>query len=151
MRNLLRRFHLVDLLFCLCLLYCFFVRCLREDVCVFLENLLVIFQIVFVLVEELIYISFASFSSWVYDFTCFSNPSAAIISCYDPTNVSEETDLITFYNKLSSLVCSISKYNILIIGGNMNAQIGKNVNHKFSLHNSSNRNGETSNRFHARK
>ncbi len=61
-------------------------------------------------------------------------PTATIISCYSPTNVSEETDLIAFYNELSSLV--------LIIGGEMNAQTGKNLNHKFSLQNSSNRNGE---------
>ena len=70
------------------------------------------------------------------------NPNATIISCYSPTNVSEETDLIAFYNDLSSLVRSIPKHNVLIIGGDMNAQIGKNVNHKFSLHNSSNRNGQ---------
>ena len=70
------------------------------------------------------------------------NPGAAIISCYSPTNVREETDFIAFYNELSSLVCSIPKHNVLVIGGNMNAQIGKNVNHKFSLHNSSNRNKE---------
>ena len=70
------------------------------------------------------------------------NPSTTIISCYSPTNVSEETDLIAFYDELSSLVHSILKYNILIIGGDMNAQIVKNVNHKFSIHNSSNRNGQ---------
>ena len=35
-----------------------------------------------------------------------------------------------------------SRNNVLVIDGDMNAQIGKNVNHKFSLHNSSNRNGE---------
>ena len=69
-------------------------------------------------------------------------PSATIISCYSPTNVSKETDLIAFYNELSSLVCSIPKHNILVIGGDMNVQIDKNVNHKFSLHSSSNRNGE---------
>ena len=39
-------------------------------------------------------------------------------------------------------ITSIQKRNILTIGGDMNAQIGKNVSHKFSLHNSSNRNGE---------
>ena len=70
------------------------------------------------------------------------NPSTTIISCYRPTNVSEETDLSAFYNELSSLVRSIPKQAVLVIGGDMNAQIGKNVNHKFSLHNSSNRNGE---------
>ena len=36
----------------------------------------------------------------------------------------------------------ISKHNVLIIDGDMNAQIGKNVNHKFNLHNLSKRNGE---------
>ena len=53
--------------------------------------------------------------------------------------------------KLTSLPSTMSypplsvasrKHNVLVIGGNINAQIGKNVNHKFSLHNSSNRNGQ---------
>ena len=67
------------------------------------------------------------------------NPSATIISCYSPNNVSEEIDLIAFYDELSFLVCSIPKHNVPVIGGDMNSQIGKNVNHKFSLHNSSNK------------
>ena len=70
------------------------------------------------------------------------NLSATIISCYSPSNVNEEMNLIAIYNELSSLVCSILKHNVLIIVGDMNAQIGKNVNNKFSLHNSSNRNEE---------
>ena len=53
------------------------------------------------------------------------NPRATIISCYSPTNVSEETELVTFYDVLSSLVRSIPKHNMLVIGGDMNAQIGK--------------------------
>ena len=61
------------------------------------------------------------------------NPGATIISCYSPTNIREETDLIAFYNELSYLVHNILKHNVLIIGGDINAQIGKNVNHKFSL------------------
>ena len=70
------------------------------------------------------------------------NPRATIISCYSPTNVSEETELVTFYDELSSLVRSIPKHNMLVIGGDMNAQIGKNRNNKYSLHNTSNRNGQ---------
>ena len=62
------------------------------------------------------------------------NLSTTIIPCYSPTNISEETNLIAFYNELSSLVRGIPKHNVLIIG--------KNGNNKFSLHNSSNRNGE---------
>ena len=45
------------------------------------------------------------------------NPDATIISCYSPTNVSEEADLIAFYNELSFLVRSISKHNVLVISG----------------------------------
>ena len=40
------------------------------------------------------------------------NPSASIISCYSPTNVSEETELIAFYDELSSLVHSIPKHKV---------------------------------------
>ena len=67
---------------------------------------------------------------------------ATIISCYSPTNVSEETELVTFYDELSSLVPRIPKHNMLVIDGDMNAQIGKNGNNKYSLYNTSNRNGQ---------
>ena len=70
------------------------------------------------------------------------NPRATIISCYRPTNVSEETELVVFYDELSSLVRSIPKHNVLVIGGDMNAQIGKNGKNRYSLHNTSNRNGK---------
>ena len=70
------------------------------------------------------------------------NPKATIISYYSPTNVSDETELVTFYEELSSIVHSILKHNLLVICGYMNAQIGKNRNNKYSLHNMSNRNGQ---------
>ena len=69
------------------------------------------------------------------------NPRATII-CFSPTNISEETELIAFYDEWSFLVRGIPKHNIHVIGGDMNAQIGKNGNHKYSLHNSTNRNGQ---------
>ena len=69
-----------------------------------------------------------------------THTEATIISCYSPTNVSEENEIVTFYEELSSLVRSIPKHNLLVIGGDMNAQIGKNRNNKYSLHNTSNRN-----------
>ena len=68
-----------------------------------------------------------------------SNSWTTVISCDSPSNVSDETDLITYY-ELSSLIHSILKHNILIVGRDMNAKIGKDKNNKFSLHNSSNRN-----------
>ena len=61
------------------------------------------------------------------------NPRATIISCYSPTNVSEETELVAFYDELSYLVHSIPKHNMLFSGGDINAQIGKNGNNKYNL------------------
>ena len=63
--------------------------------------------------------------------TVNGNPSATIISYYRPTYFSKETNLIDFYNELSSLVRSIPKHNVLVIGGDLNTQIVKNVNPKF--------------------
>ena len=54
-------------------------------------------------------------------------PGTTIISSYSPSNASDETDLDTFYYELSSLVHSVFKHNVLIIGGDINAKIGKNV------------------------
>ena len=51
------------------------------------------------------------------------------------TNTSDETDITTLYD------WHIPKH-VLIIGGDMNAQIGKDENDKFCLHNLSNRNCE---------
>ena len=45
------------------------------------------------------------------------NPSARIISSYSPTNLSKETELISHYDELCSLVPSISKHKVLVIGG----------------------------------
>ena len=70
------------------------------------------------------------------------NPRATIISCYNPTNVSEETELIGFYDELSSLVHCILKHNVPILVETWRPKLGKNGNHKFRLHNSSNRNGQ---------
>ena len=55
------------------------------------------------------------------------------ISCYSFTNASDETDIITFYNELSSLVWHIPRHNNLIIAEAMNTQIGKDKNNIFCL------------------
>ena len=65
---------------------------------------------------------------------------AMFISCCSCTNANEETDHVTFFKKLSSLLRNISERNALIIGGDMKAQIGKNKKNKFYLYNLSNRN-----------
>ena len=69
------------------------------------------------------------------------NPHTSVISCYSPTNVSEEQDVIVFDDKLSSLVRSIPKHNVQIIGGDFNAQLGQSHYYKHTFHKETNRNG----------
>ena len=52
------------------------------------------------------------------------NPAVTIISCYSP-NVSGEEDKDEFYTELTTITRSIPKHNILLVGGDMNAKIGK--------------------------
>ena len=65
-----------------------------------------------------------------------------IISCYSPTNASDETDITTFYNELFSIIHHIPKHNIQIISADMNALISKSENNKFCLYNFPNKNGK---------
>ena len=53
------------------------------------------------------------------------NPAVTIISCYSPTNVSDEENKYEFYNELTAITRSIPKPNILLVDGDMNARIGK--------------------------
>ncbi|XP_071942763.1 craniofacial development protein 2-like [Antedon mediterranea] len=69
------------------------------------------------------------------------NPATTVISCYSPTNTSLEDDVEDFYKALSSLVRNIPKHNVLVMGGVMNVQLGKE-NHLFTYHYETNRNGQ---------
>uniref|UniRef100_A0A0L8GUK5 Endonuclease/exonuclease/phosphatase domain-containing protein n=1 Tax=Octopus bimaculoides TaxID=37653 RepID=A0A0L8GUK5_OCTBM len=70
------------------------------------------------------------------------NPSITVTCCYSSTNVSDEQKVVNFYNDLSSIVRFIPKHNVLIIGGDMNARLRHdNPHHKYSFHQTPNRNG----------
>ena len=73
--------------------------------------------------------------------TFHGNPETTVISCYSPTNVSGEIDTEIFFSDLSSLIRQVPKHNVLLIGGDFNAQLGQN-NFKQAYHINSNRNGE---------
>ena len=53
--------------------------------------------------------------------TFHGNTEPALISCCCPTNITDEQDVIDFYDDLSSLIRSVPKDNVLIIGGDLNA------------------------------
>ena len=65
-----------------------------------------------------------------------------IVLWYSLTNARKESDTKTFYKELSSFAQHIPKHNAPIIGEDMNAQICKDGNNKFCLHNLPNKNGE---------
>ena len=52
------------------------------------------------------------------------NSQVTVISCYSPTNTSDEEDITQFYGGLFDLVKAAPKHNIKIIGGDMNAKLG---------------------------
>ena len=74
--------------------------------------------------------------------TFHGNPCTTVIACYCPHNERPEEEVQEFYDTLSSIVREVPKHNVLIIGGDMNAQLGQNEQHRFTYHNSCNRNGE---------
>ena len=51
------------------------------------------------------------------------NPHTSVISCYSPTNISDDQEIELFYTRLTSLIRQIQKHNVLITGGDLNAHI----------------------------
>ena len=70
------------------------------------------------------------------------NPQTSIISCYSPTNTADEDVAKKFYEDLTDLIKLIPKHNVKIVGGDMNAKIGKVDCKVSSFHETTNRNGE---------
>ena len=68
------------------------------------------------------------------------NPLTTVISCYSPTNVSDQEETERFYVDLTSYIRHILKHNVLIIGGDFNAHLGKENGYKYSFHINTNRN-----------
>ena len=73
--------------------------------------------------------------------TINGNPQTTIISCYSPTNVSKEDEAEKFYEELTSVTRQVPKHNILIIGGDFNAQLGQSDGFKYAYHTETNRHG----------
>ena len=69
------------------------------------------------------------------------NPKTTLICCYSPTNVSDEDQVDNFYETLESLTRRIPKHNLLVIGGDFNAHLGRQNGFRNSYHQQQNRNG----------
>lgn len=72
--------------------------------------------------------------------TFMGNPATTIVSCYSPTNCSEEEDIAAFYDNLADTLRSTPAHNLLLVCGDFNAQIGIE-DCKYTYHGETNRNG----------
>ena len=52
------------------------------------------------------------------------NLKTTIIAYYSPTSCSNEIEVVKFYNMLRGAICQLLKHNVILIAGDMNAQIG---------------------------
>ena len=53
------------------------------------------------------------------------NPHTTIISCYSPTNVSDEIETEDLYTDLTEITIQVPKHNLLLIGGDYNVYLVK--------------------------
>ena len=68
-------------------------------------------------------------------------PKTTIIACYSPTNCSEEAEASDFYIGLQDSIRQVPKHNVIIVAGDMNAQVGIQDTKGSSFHDQTNRNG----------
>ena len=73
--------------------------------------------------------------------TINGNPRITVISCYSPTNVSDEIEVERFYVNLTSITRQIPKHNFVVIAGDFNTHLGQQDGFKYSYHAQTNRNG----------
>ena len=64
-----------------------------------------------------------------------------IISCYSPTNVSDEIETEDFYTDLTAITRQVPKHNLFLIAGNFNAHLCQDDGFKYYFHETTNRNG----------
>lgn len=69
------------------------------------------------------------------------NPKATIICAYSPCNTSEDEEIEEFYDDLSETINNLPAHNFLMLVGDLNAHLGKDVG-RFTFHETTNRNGE---------
>ena len=72
--------------------------------------------------------------------TFHGNSETTLISRYNPTNIADVQEFMDVYDDLSFLIRSVPKPNVVIICGDLNAQTGQSIHHKFAHHYTSNTN-----------
>ena len=79
-------------------------------------------------------------SNRIIEITLNGSPATTIFSCYSPHNEYTEEDVTQFYYELSSAVYSVPAHNLVVLGGDFNAQLGPE-DARFTISQMTNRNG----------
>ena len=70
------------------------------------------------------------------------NPKTHIITCHSPTNVSTDDEINQFYNTLSDFINTIPTHDLIVIAGDLNAHLGKDLCGSNAYYDVTNRNGK---------
>ena len=73
--------------------------------------------------------------------TVNGNPKTTIISRYNSTNCSDKIEAVDFYSILQDFIRQLPKHIVIIVAGNMNAQVGSEDVFGISFHDKTNRYG----------
>ena len=58
--------------------------------------------------------------------TLNENPQTTVISCYSPTNVSDESYVVSSYKEWTAAVTRhVPRHNVLVVGGDFNAHLDR--------------------------
>ena len=69
------------------------------------------------------------------------NPKCTVISTCSPTNVTSEGTIQEYYSELTTLIHQVPKHNVLLLRGDMNAQVGP-ISGEHHYYQKNNTNGE---------
>ena len=69
-------------------------------------------------------LSICSHSERIMGISLLGNPTTAVLCCYRPHNEQVEEAVTPFYQKLSTAINTFPAHNLLMIGGDLNAQLG---------------------------
>lgn len=86
-------------------------------------------------------LSIVNHSERIMEISLLGNPTTTVLCCYSPHNEQPEEAVISFYQELSTTIDTIPAHNLLMVGGDFNAQLGP-LDALFTPAKETNRNGK---------
>ena len=84
--------------------------------------------------------SIVSHCERITEISLLGNPTTTVLCCYYPHNEQQQEEVAAFYQELSTKINTIPAHNLVMIGGDFNAQLGP-LDALFTTTKATNRNG----------